>query len=65
MSCSVNLKIGFESSGGAGSPFARPSTANFGRYTPVKKTRVVEVSEQNMYALVNEIYDLRNRSFFD
>ena len=65
MSSSINLNMGFNSSGGAGSPFARPSTANLRRYSPVKKTRVVEVNEQNMYALVNEMYDLRNRSYFD
>ena len=66
-SSSINLKhvVGFNSSGGAGSPFVRPSTANLRRHTPLKKTRVVKVNEQNMYALVNEMYDLRNRSYFE
>ena len=44
------------SSGGAGSGFARPSTAGLRRVKmPLKKPRVVEITEDNMYALVNEI----------
>ena len=55
-----------ESSGGAGPDFIRPSTGELRRYKPKpKKTRVVEVNEDNMYALVNEMYDLNKRSFFD
>ena len=32
---------------------------------PLKKPRVVEVTQENMYALVNEIYDLKKRSYFN
>ena len=35
LSTSVNLKLGVESSGGGGSPFVRPSTANLGRHRPI------------------------------
>ena len=51
-------------SGGHGPEFASPST---GRKFKVmsKKAKVVEVNEENMYALINEIYDLQKRSYFD
>ena len=29
------------------------------------KERVIEVTEENMYALVNEIYDLKRKSYFN
>ena len=51
------------SSGGAGPPFARPSTSGAQRRT--LKERVVTVTSENLNELVGQISDLRNRSFYN
>ena len=43
----------------------RPSTAGVRRPKNLPKERVIEVTEENMYALVNEIYDLKRKSYFN
>ena len=55
---SISIPI-IESSGGQGTDFVRPSTAiaNKVQYSN-KKSRVIEVTDENMYALVNQIYSL-------
>ena len=63
----VSSYRGIESSGGAGPSFVRPSTAGQKRKTFVKpvKSRVIDVTQDNLNALVNEICDLKKRSYYN
>ncbi len=58
--------VKIETSGGGGADFARPSTAQARRFKPnMPKEKVIEITEDNMYALVNEVSDLKHKSFYN
>ena len=43
----------------------RPSTAKNPTRHAIKKPKVVDVTDNNVFALVDEVYNLQNKSFFD